>query len=173
MFPLRQSMLISSAYWLIGQPANPRLIAFILLIAFFVLTIALVPTEFRSLQSAPRRMLPLLVLFEISVFCLVVITLLGFIFDWFLGRSGAILAVFLVSLVWVAAAVFFILRIVLAFKLYLDAKATARSAAKALASLSHPALTNKQRQSSSLENNETKGVDVPEKKENTSDSKGK
>ncbi len=112
--------------------ASPRVLAFTLLVAFFILTIALVPVEYRFLASAPRKLVPLTIILEVIVFILVVTSFLAFIFDWFVGIRGAKLLGVILILLWAFVIAFLFVRTVLNYQFAIEARKTSGISRKAL-----------------------------------------
>jgi len=115
-----------------GIPANVRALALAFLIGFLVLTIALVPFEFRFFAGAPKKLAYWTIAFESLIFILLVAVFLGFIFDWFAGKLGATVGILIAGILWIIIFIFIVFRTVLANRIFIEGRGGIKDARKIL-----------------------------------------
>jgi len=148
-----------------GLPANVRALALAFLIGFLVITIALVPFEFRFFAGAPKKLAYWTLTFESLIFVLLVVVFLGFILDWFVGRLGATVGILFASILWLTIFIFIVFRIVLANRIFIEGRGGLEEARKTLKEI-HQLMASSGRQSGSLASkNRTTEEDKPNKDE--------
>jgi|GEM_PF-2224723 len=121
---------LMAADW--ALPPAARAMALVFLVAFAIFTAAVVPLEYRFFQRVDRRALPWMLALDLFVFLLIVLALLGFILEWFSDVRGLLMGAMLFIGLWVLVPIYLVLRIILAYRVYLGQREVPRMSREVL-----------------------------------------